>query len=113
VTYQNNQVSGANIGFQWQVGANFSETRPVVLTGNQITNCDTGVLVQSNGVAHLETNVITGSGSGGGHPSNYRYAAGSGAITNSVYRNVISGGSGDGILNRRQRDTVAPLRKTI
>ena len=80
-----------------------------MLTGNQITNSNTGVLVQSNGIAHLTTNVITGSGSGGGIHVLTGTLTGSGANTNSVFRTVVSGGSGDGIWIEATAGAVAPM----
>jgi uncharacterized repeat protein (TIGR01451 family) len=98
VAYNNNTASGANIGFQWLAGSNFAGNQAVVLTGNTLTSCDTGVLVQSNGIAHLDTNTITGSGAGAGLHLVTGTLTASGANTNSVFRNFITGGSADGIL---------------
>jgi hypothetical protein len=64
VTYQNNTVSGANIGFEWIAGAAFSGNQAVVLKSNTITGNGTGVLVQSQGVANLSFNRITGNTTG-------------------------------------------------
>jgi CSLREA domain-containing protein len=64
VTYSNNSVSGANIGFQWLAGSNFSGNQPVVVTANTITNNGTGVLVQSQGVANIRFNRIVGNTTG-------------------------------------------------
>ena len=41
VTYSNNSISGANIGFQWIAGSNFSGNQPVAVTGNTISNSGT------------------------------------------------------------------------
>jgi hypothetical protein len=60
VTYQNNTVTGANIGFQWLAGSNFSGNQAVVVKSNTITGNRTGVLVQSQGLANLSFNRITG-----------------------------------------------------
>src|SRR6185436_8820347 len=60
VTYANNIVTGANIGFQWISGSNFTGNQPVKLTSNTITNGGTGVLVQSQGLATLSFNRIVG-----------------------------------------------------
>jgi len=60
VTYANNTVTGANIGFQWIAGSNFAGNQPVKLTSNTITNGGTGVLVQSQGLATLSFNRIVG-----------------------------------------------------
>ncbi|HEY5022440.1 MAG TPA: choice-of-anchor Q domain-containing protein, partial [Gemmatimonadaceae bacterium] len=98
VTYSGNTVNGANIGYQWLAGSNFSGNLAVRLIDDTITNCDTGVLVQSNGVAHLETDVITGSGAGGGVHIVTGMLAGFGANLNGIDHSFISGGSGDGVL---------------
>lgn len=98
VTYSGNTVNGANIGYQWLAGSNFSGNLPVRLIGNTITNCDTGVLVQSNGIAHIETNVITGSGAGGGVHVVTGMLAPFGANPNGIDHSFVSGGSGDGVL---------------
>jgi hypothetical protein len=60
VTYQNNTVLGANIGFQWIAGSNFAGNQPVKLISNNIFNNGTGVLVQSQGLANLSFNRIVG-----------------------------------------------------
>lgn len=60
VTYRDNEVSGANIGFEWLAGTNFAGNQPVVLEANTITDNATGVLVQSNGLANLRYNRIAG-----------------------------------------------------
>ena len=60
VTYQDNTVKGANIGFQWLAGSNFAGNQPVQLTSNTITGGGTGVLVQSQGLANLSFNRIVG-----------------------------------------------------
>ncbi|MET0753957.1 MAG: cohesin domain-containing protein [Pyrinomonadaceae bacterium] len=65
VTYSNNRVEGANIGFQWISGSAFSGNQAVRLTSNVIRNNATGVLVQSNGVANLSFNRIVGNSATG------------------------------------------------
>ena len=60
VTYSNNRVEGANIGFEWLAGSNFAGNQPVRLTSNTILNGATGVLVQSNGIANIHFNRIVG-----------------------------------------------------
>ncbi|HEV7764079.1 MAG TPA: DUF11 domain-containing protein [Thermoanaerobaculia bacterium] len=97
VTYDSNQVDGANIGFEWLDIGNFTGNQAIVLSDNLITDSNTGVLVQGNGVAHFTHNVITGSGSGGGIHVVTGTLTGSGANTESVFRTAVSGGSGDGI----------------
>jgi VCBS repeat-containing protein len=62
VTYSGNTVDGANIGFQWIAGSNFTGQAPVEVIGNTLTNVGTGFLIQSNGVAHLSDNSLTNSG---------------------------------------------------
>jgi uncharacterized repeat protein (TIGR01451 family) len=100
VTYSGNTASGANIGFEWLtgVGVDYSGNFAVVLTGNTVTSCDTGFLIQSNGIAHFETNVITSSGSGGGIHVATGILTASGANTNGAFRNFVTGGTADGIL---------------
>src|SRR6185369_4810767 len=113
VKYDSNTVSGANIAFQWIAGSDFSGNQAVVLTGNQITNSNTGVLIQSNGIAHFENNVITGSGSGGGIRVTTGTLTGSPAMfpanSNSIYRTSVSGGSGYGVWIEGTAGSVAPL----
>jgi uncharacterized repeat protein (TIGR01451 family) len=109
VTYDSNHVDGANIGFQWITGANFAGNQAVVVTNNLINNCDTGMLVQSNGIAHFATDVITGSGAGGGIHVITGDLTASGANTNSIFRCVISGGSGDGVWIEATAGAVAPM----
>ena len=65
VIYQNNTVTGANIGFQWLAQQNFAGNQPVKLTSNTITGNGTGVLVQSQGLANLSFNRIVGNGPAG------------------------------------------------
>ncbi|MBI3424585.1 MAG: putative Ig domain-containing protein, partial [Acidobacteria bacterium] len=59
VKYQNNTVSGANIGFQWRFGP-FTGNQPVQLISNTITGNNTGVDVAEDGVALLKFNRIVG-----------------------------------------------------
>ena len=61
VTYSGNTMQGANIGFQWISGSNFSAELPVVLYRNTLTGNSTGVLVQSNGAATMTENFIKNS----------------------------------------------------
>ncbi len=65
VTYANNTVEGANLGFQWITGSNFAGNQPVRLTSNVIRNNATGVLVQSQGLANLKYNRIVGNSTAG------------------------------------------------
>jgi len=97
VNYTGNMMAGANIGFQWIAASNFAGNLPVRLTGNTVTNCDTGVLIQSNGIAHLDTDVITGSGAGGGVHVVTGLLSAAGANTNGIFRTFVSGGSADGV----------------
>jgi nitrous oxidase accessory protein NosD len=62
VQYTGNTVAGANIGFQWLAGSNFTGNQAIELTNNVLTNVNTGILVQSNGLAHLSGNSLTNSG---------------------------------------------------
>lgn len=109
VKYDSNTASGANIGFQWLTGANFAGNQAVVLTGNTVTNCDTGVLVQSNGIAHFDANAITGSGAGAGIHVLTGTLTGSGANSNSIFRSFVTGGSGDGVWIEATAGAVAPM----
>jgi len=109
VTYSGNTVSGANIGFQWITGSNFTGNLPVRLISNTITSSDTGVLVQSNGLAHLETNVITGSGAGGGVHVVTGNLSAFGANPNGIDHSFVSGGSADGVLIDATAGAIAPL----
>ena len=59
VKYQNNTVSGANIGFQWRFGP-FTGNQAVQLISNTITGNNTGVDVATDGVALLKFNRIVG-----------------------------------------------------
>jgi uncharacterized repeat protein (TIGR01451 family) len=109
VTYDSNQASGANIGFQWIAGSNFAGNQAVLMTNNQISNCDTGVLIQSNGIAHFADDVITGSGAGGGIQLLTGSLTGSGANTNGIFQTVVSGGSADGVWVTATAGAVAPM----
>jgi uncharacterized repeat protein (TIGR01451 family) len=98
VHYTNNTVDEANIGFQWITGSNFAGNRPVFLHADRVTGCATGVLVQSNGVAHLGLMTITGSGAGGGVHVVTGSLEGDGVPALYGIQNCfVSGGSGDGI----------------
>jgi uncharacterized repeat protein (TIGR01451 family) len=109
VEYDNNQVGGANIGFQWITGSNFTGNQAVVLFANTVTNSNTGVLVQSNGIANLNQNVITGSGTGGGIHVITGMLAAFGTNVNGVTNSYVSGGSGDGIWIEATAGAIAPL----
>lgn len=60
VTYSGNTVNGANLGFQWISGSDFSAQQPVVLTANTLTGNYSGILLQSKGQVLLTNNFITG-----------------------------------------------------
>lgn len=60
VLYATNIVSGANIGFQWISGSDFSSLQPVLMQGNTVSNANTAVLVQSNGRATFSNTTING-----------------------------------------------------
>jgi uncharacterized repeat protein (TIGR01451 family) len=109
VTYASDQVTGANIGIQWLTGANFSGNQPVLMTTDTLTNCATGILVQSNGLAHVEQNVITGSGAGGGIHVVTGNLSASGANPDGVFQSYVSGGSGDGIWIEAVAGVIAPM----
>jgi uncharacterized repeat protein (TIGR01451 family) len=110
VNYTGNTMTGANIGFQWLAGSDFTGNLPVNLTGNLVTSCDTGLLIQSNGVAHLDTDVITGSGAGGGVHVVTGLLSAFGANTNGIFRTFVTGGSADGVLIDATAGTItAPM----
>ena len=48
VTYSGNTVNGANIGFQWISGSNFSAQLPVVLYRNTLNGNNTGCLLYTS-----------------------------------------------------------------
>ncbi|MFZ1296405.1 MAG: LamG-like jellyroll fold domain-containing protein, partial [Saprospiraceae bacterium] len=56
VTYSGNTAKGANIGFQWIAGSNFSGEQAVKLTSNNLNGNEIGVLLQSNGKALITNN---------------------------------------------------------
>ncbi|MBK9109244.1 MAG: right-handed parallel beta-helix repeat-containing protein [Saprospiraceae bacterium] len=56
VIYSGNTVKGANLGFQWIAGSNFSAEQAVQLTGNIVNGNELGVLLQSNGKALFTNN---------------------------------------------------------
>jgi uncharacterized repeat protein (TIGR01451 family) len=109
VEYIFNQTVGANIGFQWITGSNFSGNDSVVVSFNVITDSNTGVLVQSQGIAHVTNNVITGSGSGGGVHVITGTLGSYLANPNGLFRNYVSGGSGDGVWIEATAAAIAPL----
>jgi uncharacterized repeat protein (TIGR01451 family) len=84
VSYSNNSVTTANIGFEWISGSDFTGKQPVLLTSNSVKHCATGVVIQSNGVAHLEMNTIEG----GLHVITGSLAA-AGGNPNGLYRNDV------------------------
>jgi uncharacterized repeat protein (TIGR01451 family) len=109
VSYTDNTITGANIGFEWLSGQNFAGNQPVRLWNNTLTNNATGVLVQSNGLANLNQNTIEGSGSGGGVRVVSGQLAPSGSATNAVQANFIRNGSGDGILIEGTAGPIGPI----
>lgn len=96
VTYTGNTVQGASIGFKWLgdpefPGQNFAGNQAVRLWQNTLTDNNTAVLIQSNGVANLFQNTITGSRSVGVNVLSGSLT-GSGTVTNAVQENFISDG---------------------
>jgi uncharacterized repeat protein (TIGR01451 family) len=112
VTYSGNFISGANIGFEWMAGTDFIGSEgvagPVVLTSNRIQFCNTGVLVQSNGIAHLETDTIVASVDAGVHVVSGRLS-GFGADPNGIENSYASNGPGDGVRIEATAGTIAPF----
>lgn len=109
VLYDRNNVVGANIGFQWLAASNFAGNQAVVMNGNTVTACATGVLVQSNGIAHLNRNEIVSSGAGGGIHVITGMLTGSGANTNALFRNKVTNGLVDGVWIEVTAGAVAPI----
>src|SRR5262249_7210357 len=97
VTYSGNTAAGANIGFEWLANQNFAGNQAVRLVQNTLTNNDTAILVQSNGIANLFQTTITGSGTAGVHVVT-GMLTGAGAVTSAVQENFITGGTGDALL---------------
>jgi hypothetical protein len=60
VSYASNTVIGANIGFEWAAGPDYTGFQAVEMTGNTINNNGTGVLVRNHGSANLSFNRIVG-----------------------------------------------------
>ena len=90
VTYSGNSASGANVGFQWLSGQNFAGNQPIQCPANTLTNCVTGFLIQSNGLAQLSGNMLSGPGGVG---TGVRILAGSSATIGAPFgpANQISG----------------------
>jgi SdrD B-like domain/FG-GAP-like repeat/Right handed beta helix region len=92
VQYTGNTVDGANIGFEWFSPTNFAGNQPVRLIGNTLTNTNTGVLIQSNGLALLSDNTLSNSGAMAGVGTGVQVTAGSIAtIDDSTNDNDIVG----------------------
>src|SRR5262245_2349676 len=92
VAYTGNTVQGANIGFEWISGSNFAGNLPVRLWQNTLTGNNTGVLIQSSGLANLYHNTITGSLATGVNLDSGQLGP-SGPVTRAVQENFISGGA--------------------
>ncbi len=97
VTFTGNTATGANIGFQWLAGQNFAGNQAVRIWQNTLTNNDTGVLIQSNGIANLFQNTITGSGAAAVNLVTGELD-GSGSVLGAVQENFITGGANHGIV---------------
>ncbi|MBK6450470.1 MAG: right-handed parallel beta-helix repeat-containing protein [Saprospiraceae bacterium] len=93
-TYSENTVQGANVGFQWIAGSNFSGTLPVVLTRNTVDGNNTGILLQSNGSATITENYVINSVADG-----IQLAADAGTLSE-VHSNDLSGNVGFAINNQ-------------
>jgi uncharacterized repeat protein (TIGR01451 family) len=109
VTYTGNTVNGASIGFEWISASNFTGNTAILVTSNTVTSSNTGILVQSNGVAHVSHNAITFSGTGGGLHVLTGTITGTTTEPDGVYRNIISGGSGNGIWIEVGAGAIAPI----
>lgn len=97
VEYSDNTVSGASVGFKWigspeYPGTSFAGKQAVKMSGNQLTNVNTGFLIQSNGVANLTGNTLTNSGAMAGVGTGVDITAGSVVSVNGAAdENAISG----------------------
>jgi hypothetical protein len=109
VRYAGSDITGANIGFQWQAGLNFTGSEAVVLERNNVEQCATGVLIQSEGSAHLADNTIINSRLGGGVRLASGRIIGTSGTGFGMLRNLISGGSGDGVWIEATAGVVMPL----
>lgn len=109
VLYSNNVANGNNIGFQWLASSNFSGNQAVRLTGGGAIGCATGVLVQSDGIAHIETMTITGSGAGGGVHVITGMLTGAGANPNGISNSRVANGTGDGVWIEATAGAISPL----
>ncbi|HQZ53184.1 MAG TPA: hypothetical protein PLG23_06945, partial [Thermoflexales bacterium] len=88
VNYSGNAVSGANIGFQWISGSDFTGNLPVGMFSNTLTNVFTGALVQSNGLGAFQNYRFTGVGGAG---SGIDVASGDVSVRGSDIRGAASG----------------------
>jgi hypothetical protein len=110
VVYSGNTVNGANTGFQWLAGNNFTGNQPIRITGNSFTNVTTGLQVQSNGLAQVAGNSFTT----GSTP--FETAAGTSVV---AYANNISGfanghtGTGAPNLRHNYWGTTDPLAAAL
>ncbi|HEY1012818.1 MAG TPA: right-handed parallel beta-helix repeat-containing protein, partial [Herpetosiphonaceae bacterium] len=80
VNYAGNTVDGANLGFQWLAGSDFSATRPIIMADNNLTNVGLGMLIQSNGRAAIQDGSVTNTGAAAGLGTGLEIQAGS-AVT--------------------------------
>ena len=109
VTYSGNFVVGANIGLEWISGSDFTGNQAIVVTNSTISNCDTGILVQSNGIAHLEHNLILANGSGAGIHVITGMLTGFGANPDGIFQCFVTAGSADGIWIESTAGAIAPI----
>jgi nitrous oxidase accessory protein NosD len=66
IRYQNNQVSGAHVGFQYYPGYDNTGTQPVQIIGNTLTNVFDGFdFANAKTVNYLSGNTVTGTGGAG------------------------------------------------
>lgn len=95
VSYSNNTITRANIGFQWlpsSYGEDFSAGLPVWLIDNTVTGSTTGVVVDSGGAAYLQGNSIINGGTGVSVDNGGRLVAvGAAAVENNVIRGSVAG----------------------
>lgn len=62
VKYEDNTVRGANIAFQWQPNTNLAGHEPVLLHNNAMDDVFKGIVVSSQGSAHISGNELIGLG---------------------------------------------------
>jgi uncharacterized repeat protein (TIGR01451 family) len=95
VTYSNNSVTGAALGFRYTSDYDFSAdpaNTPIEFQNNTLTDVSEGFLIQNNGQAHLTGNAINGVGIGQGAGAGVTLRDGSALdFDTSIAANTVSG----------------------